>query len=1645
MNSITFIDTEIDPNSHRITDFGAVKTNGTPFHGTSQADFLRFIEGSLFLCGHNIFRHDLQYLGPALAEAGIRRSAIIDTLFLSPLLFPSKPYHRLLKDDKLVQEQANNPLNDSIKARDLFNDEVAAFLSLDETMKQIYVQLLGTKHEFYAFFRFIGYRGENTDTLQLINRKFHDQICANAALTKTIELQPVELAYALALINTLINEPEKNSITPSWVLKSYPAVEQVIHRLRNTPCSRGCSYCNKALDVHLGLKQHFGYHSYRSFAGEPLQEMAVRAALDNKSLLAVFPTGGGKSLAFQVPALMSGESSNGLTVIISPLQSLMKDQIDNLEKAGITRAVTINGMLDPIERAKSYERVAEGSASLLYISPESLRSRTIEHLLLGRKVVRFVIDEAHCLSAWGQDFRVDYLYIADFIRSIQQKKNLPDTIPVSCFTATAKPQVIDDICSYFREKLSLELVLFNTQARRENLQYKVYEQEDQENKYLALRRMIEAKSCPVIVYVSRTRRAYELAKRLTEDGIEAAPYHGRLDVTEKSASQDAFISGRIRVIVATSAFGMGVDKKDVGMVIHYDISDSLENYIQEAGRAGRDEGMVADCLVLYNEEDLNKHFVLLNQTKLSIKEIQQVWKTLKELTRFRANVSNSALEIARKAGWDEEIYDIETRVTTAIAALEDAGYIKRGHNSPHIYANSILSRNAQEAIEKINDSQLFNEKQKVQAIRIIRKLFSSRSRKHATEETPESRIDYISDHLGIVKHEVINIINLLREEKILADAKDLTAYIRRGENRNRSLATVESFRQLENYLSGIIEVKSKTLHLKELNEGAIANGFEKSSLSSIKTIINFWTIKNWISRKNMDHSKNHVAVISRIPPDQIREMLDTRHQLARLIVEYLYEKSSSDLSPEETRSGEVLVEFSVLELLNEYRKQQGLFRSEVSLADIEDALFYLSRIEAIKIEGGFIVIYNSLTIQRLEPDNRKKYTAEDYQSLKRFYENKTEQIHIVGEYARKMINDYRDALQFVDDYFSLNYPQFLKKYFGGMRGELQRTMTPAKFRQLFGELSNAQLNIVKDSDSKHIVVAAGPGSGKTRVLVHKLASLMLMEDVKHEQLLMLTFSRAAATEFKKRQTALVGNAAGFIEIKTFHSYCFDLLGRMGSLERSDEIIPATVEKIRAGEVEPGRITKTVLVIDEAQDMTADEFNLVKALMDHNEEMRVIAVGDDDQNIYEFRGSSSEYFAQLISDYGAVKYELPENFRSRRNLVDFTNQFVTTVRHRLKERETVARQTEEGEIKIVRYHSGSNLIVPLVEDILSTELNGTVCVLTRTNDEALQVTGLLLKSRMPAKLIQSNEGFDLFNLAEIRFFMEKLSIDGKEVITISNDAWEDAKRSLKERYRHSSCYSLCLNLLHDFETVNPRTRYLTDLKMFIQESRLEDFYDSYFREDGSSDTIDNGSRSGNRDGGTVDSRLYSGSGTILVSTMHKAKGKEFDNIFLLLENYNHSSDEAKRLLYVAMTRAKKRLTIHLNSDIFNELSADGLERHYDQKSYPPPAEISIHLTHRDVQLGYFTNWQFLISRLTSGDPLRVKDDGCLTLQGSPLLKFSRRFTERVADLRAKGYTPSSARVNFIVYWYNEEIAQEIMIILPKMTFGLESDAQIEENR
>ena len=726
------VDVEVGLKDHKIHDIGALKHDDTTFHKTSKEELFVFLNDINYICGHNIIHHDAKYLFANDTCHWI----LVDTLYISPLLFPERPYHRLVKDDKLICEQMNNPVNDCKKAKDLLLDEIACWNLLSKKKRVLFASLLKDKKEFEGFLSMVSAEYIHEGIPKLIKELYAGKICQHADLDMLINQYPCGLAYALALIDTT----DYRSITPGWVLYNYPEVEFIVKLLRHTTCHEGCDYCHTQLDILYNLKTFFGYECFRTYEGEPLQERATQAAVEGKSLLAIFPTGGGKSLTFQLPALMAGRSVHGLTVVISPLQSLMKDQVDNLADKGITDAVTINGMLDPITRSLSIQRVQDGEASLLYISPEMLRSKTIERILIARHVVRFIIDEAHCFSSWGHDFRVDYLYIGKFIRKYQQKKKCKNPIPVSCFTATAKQKVIQDICDYFKQTLDLNLDLFASTASRTNLHYSVIHVESDNDKYLKLRELVAESDCPTIVYVSRTKRTKELAGKLTRDGYKALPFNGKMEADEKNANQDAFMNDQVHIIVATSAFGMGVDKKDVGLVIHYDISDSLENYVQEAGRAGRDPSLSARCYVLYSDNDLDKHFILLNQTKLSISEIQQVWKAVKYLTKHRMKVNCSALEIARQAGWDDSVSDIETRVRTALATLEQSGYLIRGNNVPHVYATGITVKNMDEARKRISASVLFGSDEIEKSVRIIKSLISQKHIAKAQDSEAESRM-----------------------------------------------------------------------------------------------------------------------------------------------------------------------------------------------------------------------------------------------------------------------------------------------------------------------------------------------------------------------------------------------------------------------------------------------------------------------------------------------------------------------------------------------------------------------------------------------------------------------------------------------------------------------------------------------------------------------------------------------------------------------------------------------------------------------------------------------------------------------------------------------------------------------------------------
>jgi ATP-dependent DNA helicase RecQ len=401
------------------------------------------------------------------------------------------------------------------------------------------------------------------------------------------------------------------------------------------------------------LKEIFGFDSFR-----PGQEEAIRAVLEGRDTLAVMPTGGGKSLCYQVPALMQ----ESLTVIVSPLISLMKDQVDSLVQSSVAEAATLHSGLAPEERWEVERRVRSGEIKMLYVAPERLRSLEFVLSLRRAGVGLFVVDEAHCISEWGHNFRPDYLFLPRAVRDLGSP-------PVLALTATATPRVREDILRSLKMR-SPKLVL--TSFNRPNLKYRVLSAKEKKHKLPLILDVIRSSPPPGIVYATTRKECEELATSLRRSGLEAAAYHAGMPAAERADVQERFMTDELSVVVATVAFGMGVDKPNVRFVVHSSVPGSLPAYMQESGRAGRD-GEGAECVILYRKADLGRRKRLVTLGAAGEEEVASFFQALSGMENGgRTNVPPNALSAL--GGVDPEAAGI------VLGSLEESGLIHRGYD-----------------------------------------------------------------------------------------------------------------------------------------------------------------------------------------------------------------------------------------------------------------------------------------------------------------------------------------------------------------------------------------------------------------------------------------------------------------------------------------------------------------------------------------------------------------------------------------------------------------------------------------------------------------------------------------------------------------------------------------------------------------------------------------------------------------------------------------------------------------------------------------------------------------------------------------------------------------------------------------------------
>ncbi|MFU8763919.1 MAG: RecQ family ATP-dependent DNA helicase [Haliea sp.] len=1278
----------------------------------------RMAEGADCLLGHNILAHDLPIIAQHDASLALLQLPVIDTLQLSPLAFPQNPYHRLIKGYKLVRDSLNSPLADCRASWTLFADQAEAFRKLADHRRQeflCYQALIGadTCSGTGAFLAAVSGHpplslGEIAPIIPELLKESDTALGRDLKVCRTrlaqlleIELYQPEnhwpLAYALAWLRV----SGGNSVLAPWVYHQFPGTGRLLRELRDIPCgSAECQYCQTTHDPRKELQRYYGFDDFRYESKEDdqsLQRDTVLAGMRDENVLAVLPTGGGKSLCYQLPALNRYHRNGSLTIIISPLQSLMKDQVDGLLDFNIECAAALNGLLSLPERADVLERLQMGDIGILLVSPEQFRNQGFRKAIAQRRIGAWIFDEAHCLSKWGNDFRPDYLYAARFIREFTGNDELA---PIGCFTATAKPDVLEDIQAHFREHLDLVFRTFIGSPERDNLHFDVLPCTRDEKWGRTLELLGEELGSVedegeggAVIFVASRRKSEELAAFVAQQGWPCAHYHAGLEPNEKKDIQNAFKAGALRVIVATNAFGMGVDKADIRLVVHAEIPGSLENYLQEAGRAGRDQ-QDARCVLLYDPNDIENQFGLTERSRLTLRDIQQILRKLRrESSRRKGHpLIITAGEILRDDSVDTSFEvgerDAETKVATAISWLERGEYLKREANVTRIFP-ARLGSSKEEAAQILDGAKLPRRKrQEYEAIL-----------GYLRAAGPDKRVstDELMQLTDKAQDEVVHALRQLEELGLLVNDTQLTLYLRHGvadSAGQRLLKTAELEKALFEALAEAAPdafngewqdlcVSTLTSTLKErLDQESLLPADVLRLLKSLsRDRSNDTGQRSSFELRPIDRDYLKLRVLNGYRWTQLEGLGERRRDVAAVLVPFLVEKLPSEL-----RSKDAMVETSFGELeaqIDGDLTLRAIIPSAERRRAVEHVLLYLHQQGVVALNHGMTVMRRAMTIE-VNEGKTGRYLKRDFSRLEEHYQERIIQVHVMREYAEVGRAAMADALRLVMDYFSLSKEDFLGRYFRGKQKILGRATSEESWQAIVGPLSPSQRTAVADDADHNRLILAGPGSGKTRVIVHRIAYLLRVKRVPARAIVALTFNRHAANEVRKRLQALVGQDAYGVTVLTYHSLAMRMTGvRFQRNESIDEqrlqaILAQAVDLLEGAAVASNddELRDQLLggyqyiLVDEYQDIDELQYRLVSALagrhVDPEQQLCILAVGDDDQNIYAWRHTSNRYIERFREDYQADIDYLVENYRSSRHIIEAANLLIAQNAGRLKQ-------------------------------------------------------------------------------------------------------------------------------------------------------------------------------------------------------------------------------------------------------------------------------------------------------------------------------------------------------------------------------------------
>ncbi len=1515
----------------------------------------QFAQGATHILGHNIIKHDLALARDHCPDAGILSLIPIDTLILSPLAFPENPYHRLIKGYKLLSASRNNPVADATLSMVLFEDQVAAFLLLKRTDPGLIAFLAWAFDLPTGQFQGISQLFENLGTEKpdeshardLFLNLCQDRGCAAAAREIWEEIgqaphRKPELAYLVSWLRVAGG----NSVLPGWVLHEFDGIADLVLRLRMACGNDACPFCMAHNNPERLLNKYFGFKAYRTMPdGRMLQREIVSASLSGRHHLAILPTGGGKSICYQIPALHRYERTGALTIVISPLKALMKDQVDNLNHAtGTQAAAAINGSLTLPERGAVVEKVRLGDIGLLYISPEQLRNKSVVELITSRQVGCWIFDEAHCLSKWGHDFRPDYLHVADLIAG--QKKQTGRIPVIGAFTATAKKDVKEEIRQHFNEKLGLDLDSFEGGVDRGNLHFYVYPVTAAE-KYDVITRTLhenlsETKGS-AIVYCASRKGTESLSQFLNERGIVCQAFHAGRNEPDKRNIQEDFISGTIPVICATNAFGMGIDKKDIRLVIHADIPGSLENYLQEAGRAGRDQDL-ADCILLYEQDDIDSQFSLNAYSKLSLQDIKKILKVLKDRGKKHPEIVITPAEILRLAGYEHMGGD-DQRARIAVAWLERRGFIRRDFNRTLFFKGVPLVKSLDEAEKKLETLNLSRTVHSVY-MTLLQTLFNEDKNAlisadmlcealSAIENLPDKYLDPRT-----IMHELSNMANagLLREGSVM------TAFIRpKGRNSAGDLLTL--FSRMEKTMADLMAElspdssgdKADMINLRRVAQRLKDKGFQTATTDICTTLLHIMAADQGESggkslkiagKKGAEQQR----VFVNVPWQILKERMDLRHRCAQVCIDAIIKNLEPELKAAQK---EILGQFFLSDIIQ--AMTQDIFLSGFkgnSTRLVEKSLLFLHDTKVITLQNGLGVFRQAFTLAMEEAALPRHYTRGDYEPLSQHYEQKNVQVHVMEKYAQFGMEKIRTALDFVRDYFQHSHDKFIRQYFPGQKKIITTAMTAKAYADIIQSLGNkVQEAIVAAPENRNLLVLAGPGSGKTRTIVHRCAWLIKARSINPESILVLCFNHGTMIELRARIKALTGKQSAQVTAMTFHGLAMRITGRClldpyNGQNREinfnlviDEAVEILEGNMEIPGVDTGQARQYLLaryryiLVDEYQDIDARQYRFITALTGRlassdDAKIAIMAVGDDDQSIYGFRDANVKFIHQFKEDYKAQEFYLTENYRCPHPVIEIANDLIARNRQRMKTQSRCRINDKRKHLALAHDKTPEKERVTMVccRDIQSQAVYTAACIKKLLDQEGATVKDIAVICRQgieyPALValrmalarlgipisysLTSSPGFPLFRIREFQETLDFLNEHKHESM-----APQSLKKTVMNLFENRSPWTrqVCV-ILNDFCSVISGTE--------ISVAQAREFFL----------------------GALIEEKQARKTGTgVFIGTVHSIKGMEFKHVLILDHGWKGKEiEEERRLYYVGMTRAMKHLTLFAIQDSGNPHTA-----------------------------------------------------------------------------------------------------------------------------